>query len=79
MNETKTERVTREWLDDFLRRALPDVLRTCQEAKPPVIADFVRLVELDRKLSPVKKALPQIIWVDNLDEYERDQEIDEAA
>jgi hypothetical protein len=67
MDVMNTTGVTREWLDEFLRLALPEVMKKCREAKPPVVADLVRLVELDRKLFPVKQAPRQVIWVDNLD------------
>ena len=78
MEEKRPERITRAWLDRFLKGALPAVLKKCTEAKPPVVADFVRLVELDRKMSPVQKKVPKIIWFDRLDEADQiDDDVDQ--
>jgi hypothetical protein len=66
-------------MDAFLERALPEVLQKCREAKPPVVADFVRLVELHQKTAPPNHSTPEVIWLDNLDGVVENDEIDEAA
>jgi hypothetical protein len=54
-----------EWLERFLDEALPDVLQRCEEGKQTLVADLIRLVELDRKLSPPPPRQPPVVeWVE---------------
>jgi hypothetical protein len=69
-----TERLSLEWLEDFLAEALPAVMTKCEEATPPVIADFVRLVELDLDEFPEPPQTPKVIWMDNIDEAPSEDE-----
>jgi hypothetical protein len=77
MNEEMPEGLTGEWLDEFMRRALPHVLSKCAEAKPVVVAD---LVQLECEMFPSAEVKRQVIWVDNLDEeIEEEERLDDAA
>jgi hypothetical protein len=64
----QSQRLKKIWLKEFLRRALPEVLKKCREANPPQVADLIRLVEMERKLFPVAKIEREVIWVDHLDD-----------
>jgi alcohol dehydrogenase class IV len=74
MNDEMPEGLSGEWLDEFMRRALPHVLSKCAEAEPAVVADLARLVRLEREMFPPKEVPRQIVWVDNLDEEIEEEE-----
>jgi hypothetical protein len=74
MNDEMPEGLSGEWLDEFLERALPHVLKKCAEAKPVVVADLVRLIQLEREMFPAPEVKREIVWVDNLDEVLEEEE-----
>jgi hypothetical protein len=67
------EPITRKWLDGLLDRKLNGMLGTIGKNPAHLVTEFVKLVQLDRRLNPRKKSYPEIIWVDW-----PDQEVEET-
>jgi hypothetical protein len=72
MDKEQPDGITAEWLDELLEAALPAMLARCAESKLVAVADFVKLVELDRRLHPPEPVERVIEWVEDWD-------LDEAA
>jgi hypothetical protein len=55
--------ISKEWLDELLDRKLPQALDTLRRTKPLPIADFVKLVQLERRENPVKAPPREVEWL----------------
>lgn len=60
----RPEAVTKAWLNGLLERRLDDMLATVGQNPSQLVAEFVKLVALDRKWNPPEKKVPVIIWED---------------
>ena len=60
--------VDKEWLEAFAERKLPQVLKSVREKKPPTVADFIKLVQLEWKTNAVEEQPRPVEWMDWLDE-----------
>jgi len=55
--------ISKEWFDELLDRKLPQALATLRRTRPLPIADFVKLVQLDRRENPVKPLPREVEWL----------------
>jgi hypothetical protein len=68
------EKITREWLDDFLEAKMPRVLKTLQETHPVPVVDLVKLAQFERRKYPAKLEPRVVIWRDRMDPPEPEEE-----
>jgi hypothetical protein len=68
MSEETRPPISAEWLDEMLEAALPGVLERCVKGKQSLVADFIRLMELDRRLWPPEPVERDVEWLDWVDD-----------
>jgi hypothetical protein len=67
LNSDKGPAITKEWLDELLVEKLPYALDSIGKAKPFPVAEFAKLVQMDRRLNPAPPRVREVRWLDFVD------------
>jgi hypothetical protein len=68
----RMETITPEWLDGVLEGKLGKVLKALAETRPVAVAEFVKLMQLERREYPPKPEPRVVIWLDRMNPPEQE-------